>query len=265
MTSAARADVSDVFDTAAGTLSAGFDYIWPDAIPLEDFTLRLGAGIGTTPDYDGSDEYRLRVVPLVDLRYKDIVALQGNKLRVNFIRHKNLKSGPLLSLKLGRKEKRNPILAGLGDIGNTVLAGAFVEGRLGGMFASAEFRQALGAGQGATARFVLAQGLYRSDDKKATLIVGVRADWNSARANQTNFGITPEQSITSGLPSFAPGGGFSRIEIDLLGRYQLTESWRIDWIAGYGRLMGDAADSPLVATHGTADQFIIGVGGRYFF
>lgn len=265
MTSGVRADVSDVFDTAANTLSAGFDYIWPDAIPREDFTLQLGVGIGTTPDYEGSDDYRLRVIPLINLKYKDIVALQGNKLRVNFIRRKNLKFGPLLSLKLGREEKRNPILAGMGDIADTVLAGAFVEGRYKGIFASAEFRQALGAGQGATARFVLAHGLYRSENKKTTLIVGFQTAWNSDRANQTNFGITAAQSVTSGLPSFAPGGGFSRVEVDVLGRYQLTENWRIDWIAGYGRLIGDAADSPLVSTHGTADQFIVGVGGRYFF
>ena len=260
-----RAGVADVLDAAADTFSAGFDYIWPDDVPLKDFSLRLGAGIGTTPDYVGSDEYRFRVLPLIDLRYKDLVVVQGNKLRVNVLRHKNIKAGPLMTLKFGRKEKRNTILAGLGDISDTVLAGAFVEGRYKGMFGSAEYRQALGAGQGATMRFVLAQGLYQSEDKKTSLIAAARSDWNSARSNQTNFGITAAQSLTSGLAAFAPGGGFSKAEIDLLGRHQLTENWRIDWGAGYARLFGDAADSPLVAVHGSANQFIVGLGGRYFF
>lgn len=262
---AARAGVLDIFDNAIDTVSAGFDYIWPDDVPLEDFSLRLGVGIGTTPDYVGSDEYRLRIIPLIDLRYKDIIALQGNKLRVNFLRHKNVKAGPLLSLKFGRKEKRNPVLAGLGDIADTFLAGVFVEGRYKGLFGSAEFRQALGAGQGVTARFVLAQGLYQSEDGKATLIAAFRSGWNSKRANQTNFGITPQQSLDSGLAIYAPGAGFSKLELDILGRYQLGERWRLDWIAGYARLVGGATDSPLVATHGTADQFIAGVGTRYSF
>lgn len=262
---AARADVSDVFDTAIGTLSAGFDYIWPDDIPIEDFSLRLGVGIGTTPDYPGSDEYRLRVIPLINLRYKDVVALQGNRLSVNFIRYKNVKAGPLLNLRFGREEKRNAILTGLGDVADTVLAGAFIEGRYKGLFASAEYRQALGAGQGATMRFVLAQGLYRSASKKTTMIAAIRSDWNSARSNQTNFGITPAQSLASGLTVYAPGGGFSKIELDILGRHQLGENWRLDWVAGYARIIGDPADSPLVAVFGSANQFIIGLGTQYSF
>ncbi len=261
----ARAGVTDIFDTAIDTVSSGFDYIWPDDIPLEDFSLRLGVGVGTTPDYVGSDEYRLRVIPLIDLRYKDIVALQGNKLRFNFLRHKNVKAGPLLNYKFGRKEKRNAILYGMGDIANTFLAGAFVEGRYKGLFGSVEFRQALGAGQGASARFVVAQGIYQSDDKRKTLIAALRSDWNSRRSNQTNFGITPEQSLTSGLTIYAPGGGFSKVELDLIARYQLGKNWRLDWIAGYAQIIGDAADSPLVATHGTPHQFIVGFGTRYSF
>lgn len=265
MPGAARAGVSDLFDSAIGTVSDGFDYIWPDDLPIEDFSLRLGIGVGATPDYVGSDDYRLRVIPLIDLRYKDIVALKGNRLQVNILHRKNFKAGPLLYLRFGRQEKRNAILTGLGDVADAVLAGAFVEGSYKSLFGSAEFRQALGGGQGASARFILAQGLYQSASKKTRLIAAIRTDWNSRRSNQVNFGITPGQAFDSGLPAFAPGGGFSKVEIDFLGRRQVTERWRLEWIAGYARLLGDIADSPLVATHGSPDQFLVGIGGRYFF
>lgn len=262
---AARAGMSDIFDTAIGTVSAGFDYIWPDDLPIEDFSLRLGAGIGTTPDYAGSDEYRLRIIPLIDLRYKNIITLKGNRLQVNVLRSKHLRAGPLLSLQFGREEKRNAILTGLGNISDAFFAGGFVEGNYKGLFGSVEFRQALGGTQGASARFVVAHGLYQSKDRKTGLIAGIRSDWNSRRSTQVNFGITPQQSFDSGLTVFAPGGGFSKLEIDILGRRQLTRQWRLEWIAGYARLLGGAADSPLVAVNGSPNQFIAGFGGRFFF
>lgn len=262
---AARAGMSDIFDSAIGTISEGFDYIWPDNLPIENFSLRLGVGVGTTPDYTGSDEYRLRIIPLIDLRYKDIVALKGNRLQVNLLRSAHVKAGPLLHLQFGREEKRNAILTGLGDVADAVLAGVFIEGTYKGMFGSLEIRQALGGGQGATARFLLAQGLYQSNDKKAMLIAAVRSGWNSRASTQINFGITPQQAIDSGLPAYAPDGGFSKVEFDLLGRYQVTQRWRLEWIVGYARLLGDAADSPLVATHGSRHQFLAGLGGRFFF
>ena len=265
MPGVARAGASDIFNSAIGTVSDGFDYIWPDDLPIEDFSLRLGAGIGTTPDYLGSNDYRLRIIPLVDFRYKDILALKGNRLQVNILHRKHIKAGPLLVLQFGREEKRNAILTGLGDISDAVLAGGFVEGSYKGMFGSVEFRQALGGGQGASARFMLAQGLYQSKSKKTRLIAAIRSNWNSRRWNQINFGVTPGQAFDSGLAAYAPGGGFSKLEIDILGRRQVTERWYLEWIVGYARLLGDAADSPLVETFGSPDQFIVGVGWRYFF
>lgn len=262
---AARAGVSDLFDSAIGTVSDGFDYIWPDDLPIGDFSLRLGAGVGITPDYLGSNDYRLRIIPLIDLRYKDILALKGNRLQVRILHHKHIKAGPLLVLQFGREEKRNPVLTGLGDVPDAVLAGGFVEGSYKGMFGSVEFRQALSGGQGASARFTLAQGLYQSEDKKTRLIVALRSNWNSRRWNQVNFGITPGQAFDSGLAAYAPGGGFSKLEIDILGRRQVTERWYLEWIAGYARMLGAAAGSPLVATFGSPNQFLAGIGGRYFF
>ena len=261
----ARAGMADIFDSAIGTVSDGFDYIWPDELPIEDFSLRLGVGIGTTPDYLGSNDYRLRIIPLIDLRYKDIVALKGNRLQVRILHREHIKAGPLLVLQFGREEKRNAILTGLGDVSDTVLAGVFIEGSFNGMFGSVEFRQALGGGQGASARFTLAQGLYQSEDKKTRLIAAIRSDWNSRRWSQVNFGITPGQAFDSGLATYAPGGGFSKVEIDILGRRQITERWYLEWVAGYARLLGGAAGSPLVETFGSPDQFLAGIGGRYFF
>ena len=223
---AAKAGVLDTFDGAIDAIQGGFDFIWPGDIEVEDFSVRLGLGIGTTPDYSGSDDYRFRIVPLVDIRYKDHWALQGTKLRYNVLRRGGFYAGPLVNFRFGRDQKRNQALEGLGDISDTVDLGAFVEYRKNSLVANADIRAALGAKQGLTAQVTVAQGLYKS--KNFAVGGAVRAIWGSAKHIQTNFGITEAQALASGHPEFNAGGGISSIGVSLLGRYQLSERWRIE-------------------------------------
>lgn len=260
----ASAQAFDLFDNAISKIASGIDFIWPDDLDAADFELRLGVGVGTTPDYIGSNEYRLRVVPLIDLRYKDLISLQGSRLRFNLIHNKFIKAGPILNLKFGREERRNAILQGLGDIQDTVQYGGFVEARTGGLLVSAEVLRAMGAGQGTAVNLIVAHGLYKSE--KVLIIAGVQMKWASVTAMQTNFGITPEQSMASGiLPVYTPSAGLSEVSLNIIGRRHVSNRVRLEGVAGYGRILGVAADSPLVATHGRARQFIIGIGTRYSF
>jgi outer membrane protein len=259
----AEAGIFDTFDGAIDTIQAGFDYIWPDDIEVEDFSVRLGVGIGVTPDYTGSDDYRYRIVPLIDIRYKDHWAFQGSKFRYNLIREGGFYAGPLMNYLFGRDSKRNPALAGLEDISDTVQVGAFVEYRRASLVANADFRKALGAGQGMAAQVTVAHGLYHTE--KFALGAAMRAMWGSEKNVQTNFGITAAQSLASGHPVFDAAGGLSSVGVSLLGRYQLSERWRLESLIAVFRLFGDANDSPLVKGAGSPTQGLGGIGLRYTF
>ncbi len=259
----ATAGIFDTFDDAMDAIQSGFDYIWPDDIEVEDLSVRLGFGIGVTPDYTGSDDYRYRIVPLIDIRYKNIWAFQGTKFRYTVSRKGGFYAGPLLNYRFGRDADRNRALDGLEDISDTVDVGAFVEYRKASLVANADLRKALGAGQGLTAQITVAQGIYATE--RFALGAAVRAKWGSQKNIQTNFGITAAQSLASGHRAFDAGSGLSSVGVSLLSRYKLSERWRLEGLVAVFRLVDDSADSPLVRDVGSPTQALGGVGLRYTF
>lgn len=259
----ARAGIFDTFDDTIEAIQAGFDYIWPDDIEVEDLSIRLGIGIGVTPDYTGSDDYRYRIVPLIDIRYKNIWAFQGTKFRYNVIRKGGFYAGPLLNYRFGRDAGRNPALDGLENISDTVDVGVFVEYRKASLVANADLRKALGAGQGLTVQITVAQGIYATE--RFALGAAVRAKWGSQKNIQTNFGITAAQSLSTGHRAFDAESGLSSVGVSLLSRYKLSERWRLEGLIAVFRLVDDSADSPLVRDVGSPTQALGGVGLRYTF
>ena len=57
--------------------------------------------------------------------------------------------------------------------------------------------------------------------------------------------MTPEQAAP-GRPTYSLGGGFTSAAITFEARYALTEKTALLGEVQYGKLIGDAADSPIV-------------------
>lgn len=68
----------------------------------------------------------------------------------------------------------------------------------------------------------------------------------------TFFGVTRAQSLRSGLQTFDPGAGFKSVSAKIGTDIAVTPDWTLDASVGYSRLIGDAADSPLVSS---ADRY----------
>ncbi len=260
---AADAAVEDLLDNAIDVVTSGFDYVWPEALDKDGLRFRLGVGVGTSPDYLGSDNYRMRILPLIDMRYKNAFVLQGTKLRINVMKKGTVKAGPLINYKFGRSANSNPALYGWGDVKDTVQLGAFVEVRRNHMLISGDVRAALGAGMGYEVNGLLAHGLYKNGDY--SLYAGARAKWASKSYNQTIFGVTAEQAQISGLAEFHPGAGFATTDVNLVGRYKVYPNLFIEGLIGSMVILGGPAKSPLVADKGNNLQMIGGVGLRYAF
>lgn len=251
------------FDNAIDTIASGLDFILPDDIPVKDLSLRLGIATGISPDYVGSDNYRVRVLPIVDLRYKDIVFLQGTKLKINVLNKDRFRVGPVISYRSGRSENRNTVLMGLGDVPDTFEIGGFAEFYLSGMRLTGDFRQAVSDNLGWNARATLSHGVFNSE--KILVGVGVGFKWASNNQMDADFGITPAQSAASGIPIFDAGGGPVNISLSGLARYRLSEHWRVDGLLSVRRLLDGAARSPLTDTFGSKLQLVTGIGVRYGF
>ena len=74
------------------------------------------------------------------------------------------------------------------------------------------------------------------------------------------FGIDEKQSINSGYKKYNAESGIKDVNITVSAGYKITSRWRIGATVGYKRLVGDAADSPIVDDK---NQMFAGFGLSY--
>ena len=257
----AQFNIGDRFANAIEAMHSGIDSIWPEDLKLDGMTARVGLGIGFTPDYIGSGDYRLRVLPVIDIRYKERWRLNGGLLTYAAVHEGPWQAGPLVSLAFGRPESRNSVLRGIREVETTLEAGAFARYQTKSGLVSLDYRHALGNGLGGSVRFTVGHGIYKSGN--FVTIVGARARWLSNKAMQRNFGLTAQDSQNSefGLPAFAASSGVSEVSANVIGAYRLSDRVRVLSLLSVGHLLGDAENSPLVqGENGSPVQVIFGVG-----
>lgn len=226
-----------------------------DLFAWSKYSLRIGAGVLYSPDYEGSSRYRLRLLPVVDLRWKQIAYLHDKSLRVNLIRNGWLKAGPILSFSPGRHEDNNPDLQGLGDVGNGLEVGGFAESLVGPFALRFDVQKEVAGGYGGVTSHLEA-GFLAYRNEKLSLVTGARVSFAGKNYMNAFFGVTPAQSAASGLPIFHARGGVKDIGIGILTDYLISDNWSAGSVLGCSRLLGDAAGNPLVKERGSANQCI---------
>lgn len=237
----------------------------------KSWDIRLGAGALVKPDYEGSDDYEVAPLPLVDVTYRDIVFLKSMALGANVFTlrgpgpNDKLQFGPLLKYQAGRDQDSNDALRGLGDIDAGVELGAFVNYRAGPWSAGLTvFRDVSDAYDGGmTAQ--LKGGYMYPISQRLRLVTEVSTTWADDNYTEAFFGITALQAQRSGLRQYQAEGGFKDAGLSLALNYSLTDHWGVTGLVGYKRLLGDAADSPLVEDQGSANQLTGGLMLSYKF
>jgi outer membrane scaffolding protein for murein synthesis (MipA/OmpV family) len=74
------------------------------------------------------------------------------------------------------------------------------------------------------------------------------------------FSVDAQQSADSGLKRYNADAGIKDVNLSVSAGYPLTDRWRIAGMIEYKRLLGDAADSPIVDDE---NQFTAGIGLTY--
>ena len=98
---------------------------------------------------------------------------------------------------------------------------------------------------------------------QVTLAGGAAFTYGSGNYMDEYFGVTPNDSLASGLPVYVPGAGMRDVRAWATAFYHLTLQWHVGAGVMYSRLVGDAADSPIVADRGSPHQWIYGAGALY--
>lgn len=225
----------------------------------EIWSVSLGGGATYRPDYEGSDDYEFQGLPMLGISYRDIIVLRGPSLMIDVFEltdtalSEHLSFGPMVKFDPGREADDNPILRNLGDIDEGALAGVFASYEIGPV------ELGLTVAQDATSRH---EGLVAEIEAGYSIMLAQRlraqfevsATWANDDYTQAYFGITPEQARASGLRRFTAAAGVKDAGASLSLHYMLTEHWRVTGRLAYRRLLGDAADSPLVEDEGSANQ-----------
>lgn len=223
------------------------------------WSVALGAGAIYRPDYQGSDDYEVRALPMFAISYRDFIHLRGLGLSVDLFEltgselADTLSFGPLVRFDGGREADDNPILRHFGDIDEGALAGLFVSYELGPVqFELTATQDVTNRYDGVIAEFEAGYGVMLSQRLRAG--IQISTTWSNDDYMQAYFGVTEQQAGLSGLREFAAGSGMKDVGAALSLNYLLTEHWRVTGQLSYRRLLGDAADSPLVEDEGSRNQ-----------
>lgn len=230
----------------------------------DDFRFKLGVGTSVAPRFEGSDDYRVRVMPKFSLRYKNIASINNTRMRVFIVHNEKFVTGMQARYRFGRDEDASPDLLGLGNVGDSFELGGFAEWRPGWAILGVEVgRDVAGGHDGllaaayAGSQLPLGGGFY--------LEGGAQVTWASGNFMDRNFGITEAQGIASGLPEFDAGSGIKDVAARIGVRFTRWKHWDFATYVAYSRLMSDASDSPLVELRGSPNQLMWSISGQYRF
>jgi MipA family protein len=239
--------------------------------PVEDTGIggvKVGGVLIVQPTFEGSDEYEAVGFPYIFPTFSGggpgffsrFDARGLDDIRFKLIERDGFVAGPLAGYNLGRDEDDDDRLEGLGDVDGGVVAGGFVGYKLGPVLFDASFHNTFGDDGGYLIRF--GAEVERPLRDRVMLTARIGATYADDDYMQNYFGVSGEQSADSGFREFDAEAGFKDVFAEIGLKAQLDAHWDVRGSVRYSRLVGDAADSPIVETE---DQFTGLVGVSYKF
>ena len=223
----------------------------PRPAAQSDWDITLGAGAGLSPTFAGSDRYRVRPLPLVAITWRDTISVGEGGLSA-YWHHGRFRIGGGLTFDGGREDHNtggifdsgDDRLMGLGKINASLGLRAFASYKLGpANFDVSATKFTGGQNHGVLVNFGLGAPLPLG--RRLVLIPHLRATWANGNYTQTYFGVTPVQAAASMFPQFNAGAGLKDVRGGANLIWRFNRHWFIGMDASAGRLLGDAAKSPI--------------------
>jgi outer membrane scaffolding protein for murein synthesis (MipA/OmpV family) len=243
------------------------------------FTVALG--VGYTPDYVGSDDYR--IIPAGAIRGtigSVSLTTRSTYLYADFIPRNagsiDFDLGPIVGFNLNRSTHiHDPVVRRLPDRKMAIEVGGFAGISLHGLtnpYDTLSFRaDVIHDIAGAHESTVFSPNVdFSTPLSRFTYVsASLGADFVSNKFADYYFGISPADSLASGLPVFNPDGGMEKWKAGLLVNQSitgdLTHGLSIFGTANYSHLQGDMKRSPIVSLRGSASQWLVATGLAYTF
>ena len=230
-----------------------------------DMRVRVGLGAQVRPEFVGADHSE--VGPLWDIdiaRGNNEFAFEAPdySFGIPVLSSGGFSFGPAASIASSRKD--SDVGAPVGKVKTTIEAGAFASYEVSKSFhLRAELLKGLGGHKGVVGT-VGADYVWRDADRYV-FSVGPRLLFSDSRYQRAYFEVTPAAALASGLPAYRPSGGIHGVAMASGVSYQFNDRFGLFGYGRYERLVGDAADSPIVRELGSRNQLSGGLGLSYTF
>ncbi len=241
-------------------------------------TVALGGAGLVKPKYEGSDEHEMLGIPIVIpnfgpddpenpslfSRVRERVEFYGlDDIRIRAVGGERFEAGLVTGYMTEREQNDGDMLRGWGDIDGGLVLGGYAGVNIGAFeFDAAILDRVTGDGGGPEFRFGVETETQLTE--QITLVTRLGTTVASSDYMQTYFGVTPAQAArsTAGIETYEPDAGFKDVYVELGAEYDFSDRWLLKGGVRYGRLVGEAADSPVVET---PDQLsgIFGVAYRF--
>jgi outer membrane protein len=225
--------------------------------PAAGIVIELGAGAVYEPAYEGASDYTTSFVPIIDLERLTIPGLIDIGEREG-----GFTISPAMDFVAERISDDHDHLEGLRDIDATFIPGVHFG-----------YEMALGDGLDAEIYGELQYAFGGAEDVLGS--IGANLSWRLSPQltvsggpglsfagddyMDTYFGVTPDEAAATGgrLAAYDPEGGLKSASVNLSVKYEFVEDTFLNLGVTYRRLLGDAADSPIVEEE---SQLIVSAG-----
>ncbi|HEX7387561.1 MAG TPA: MipA/OmpV family protein [Castellaniella sp.] len=232
-----------------------------------DNTVALGVGMAVQPNYEGARDYRAKPFPIINAESGPFFAQTGegfynstdNGLGLKLINTPSFTFGVGASIMWGYDQDDVP--PGIGGVPDALGANAFMSTNL------SDYVLRLSATQAVTHQdrglLLNAKVSYPYAATSAlTLTPSISTSWGNQKYMSSYFGISPQAGASSGLGAYAPSSGIKDVSVGVSAKYAVTDRFSLTGSIGADRVLGQAADSPLVEQK---TQMRSTIGGSYAF
>lgn len=244
----------------------------PSAEPDDGIEGFIAIGPALTTDYEGSSDYE--PVPLIIGQIEALgvgFEIEGLDARLNVRPGSRVQFGPAVTYRPGRDGVSNDVVDRLATIDDAVEIGGFLRYQSTDLFDPADefefgaqvLADVTGTHDGLTVGVGAGYAIFVGRRWRLGLDTGVT--WASDDYAETYFSVDSADAARSGLAIYEAEGGLKDVGAEATLGYAFTEHWGVIGRFEYTRLVGDAADSPVVDREGSADQVFAGLALSYRF
>lgn len=247
--------------------------------------LTIGGAGAYVPDYEGSNDYRFVPAPLVIGQFKGFsFTVIGNRASLDLIPNHpadkiDFQFGPVAVLSFDRtklKDIDDRAVRRLGKINTAIEVGGFIGIGKTGVITSPYDKISASVSYRHDVNNAHDSGIWQPAISYLTPLSRKAAVGFTASANhvgrgyaQTYFSISPQQSLSSGLPVYTARAGWKNYQIGGYATYALTgdllHGFKLIVGGAYSRLLGSYSYSPIVRLEGKPNQWLGAAGVAYTF